>query len=56
MNIIFYKSTSKPAFWMAVDARLNVNASFHIGLEGSFAFPDPVFFFLALLPFTIKYT
>jgi hypothetical protein len=46
--------TSRPELAIAVDGRLNVNASFHIGLDGSELLTAPVFFFLTLFPFIIK--
>jgi hypothetical protein len=46
--------TSIPDVGMADDGRLNVNCSFQIGLLGSFALPQPVFFFFTRLPLMIK--
>lgn len=48
--------TSIPEFVMDADGKLNVNASFQMGLEGSEHLTAPVFFFLTLFPFTIKYS
>jgi hypothetical protein len=47
--------TSIPDVGIADDGRLKVNASFQMGLVGSFALPHPVFFFLTRFPLIIKY-